>query len=155
MKKKRIKTGRPLTPYGFNLLAKRGDESLTDKRDLIFLSNYREGAIQDQGATEATLSANRLILTDRTVSVLGAIRMIERDVAKYGVFLKDGSFHPLLEEIYPRYINLLRTLLRDLGLEKKEGGGFDIVEYARERYGPLTGESETQGEAEVKDGQEE
>jgi hypothetical protein len=66
--------------------------------------------------------------------------MIEKDVARFGVFLKSGELHPLLEEVYPRYVNLLRSLLRELGIERKEGDGFDVVRYVRESESALEGE---------------
>jgi hypothetical protein len=147
----RKKTGRPISLGAFSLLAKRGEAPLSDKRISEFLSGWRARLLQDQGATEETISASRLALTDRAVSVLGLIRMIEKDVAKFGVFLESGKFHPLLEEVYPRYVALLKTLLREIGIEKRADGEDDLLSYVEERYGKEKPETEEKGDSRAQD----
>lgn len=82
------------------------------------LSAVRASLVHDLGGTEDNLSAQQIILIDRSISLLGIIRCIEEDAKEKGVFQGD-SLRPSLGKHYISYTNSLKQILQLLGLKRR------------------------------------
>jgi hypothetical protein len=107
--------GRRGKPAGFSFLTRRcaPDERLRITR---YLTGCRQALVEDLGGEE-NLSAQRLILIDRLISLLGVIRGIE-EFCHEDIMNSDGSLKPALGKSYLAYVNSARQILCVLGLER-------------------------------------
>lgn len=112
---RKLPSNRPQKPAGYSFLTKKCSE--TERvRITRYLSACRDGVIQDLGGEEA-LSAAKLILVDRLVSLLGVIRGIE-SYHQDDILTAQGELKPALGKNYLSYVNSTRLILCALGLEK-------------------------------------
>jgi hypothetical protein len=121
--------GRRAKPSGFSFLTRRcnDEERLRITRYLI---GCREMLIHDLGGEE-NLSAQKLILIDRLISLLGVIRGIE-EYHQENIMTDDGGLRPALGKNYLSYVNSTRLILCSLGLERKSEQILSPMQYIRE-----------------------
>jgi len=119
--KKKAKIGRPPRRGGFSLMVRTGELPENRKHLRLYLTEVREGLIDDLGPTEADLSAAQKVLIDRAVSKLCLLRCIEEQVKEEGVF-RGGRLSHVLGEAYLAYSNSLRLDLQALGINRKRAG---------------------------------
>jgi len=132
----RFKRGgrRPRSHGGYSFLTS-GQLPVNRTNILRYLMAVREGLIRDLGPCESDLSTARIVIIDRSISLLGIIRCIEEHARENGVFL-NGELAPSLQNNYLAYCNSLRLNLAVLGLDaKKADETLNLSEYARCRYG--------------------
>lgn len=102
-------------PAGFSFLTKRC--SPEDRLKIIrYLSGCRNALLTDLGGEE-NLSAQKIILIDRLVSLLGVIRGIE-EFHSENILTPTGDLKPALGKNYLSFINSTRLLLTTLGIER-------------------------------------
>lgn len=121
--------GRRAKPAGFSFLTRRcaPDERL---RIVRYLTGCRQALVGDLGGGE-NLSAQKLILIDRLISLLGVIRGIE-EYHQENILNGDGSLKAALGKNYLAYVAQARLILTALGLEKKTGEVLTPLELAAE-----------------------
>ncbi len=90
----------------------------TDLR--VYLQAARDGLIEDLGPREADLTTAQLVLVDRAISKLSAVRCIEEYIKKVGVF-KGGELNPVMAKSYITYCESIRRDLEALGISKRVG----------------------------------
>jgi hypothetical protein len=120
MKKTEGKAGRPVIKHGaFSYLTRL---TLPDNRAYLrpYLSSVREGLVRDLGPIEEGLTTGQKLLIDRTVGLVGVIRLIEEHVREQGVF-HGGILIPVLANNYTAFTNSLRLNLQALGIDKRSG----------------------------------
>ena len=108
--------GKRRQPAGFSFLTRRctHDERV---RIVKYLIGCREALLEDLGGEE-NLSAQKLMLIDRLISLLGVVRGIEEH-HKDNIMNSDGSLKPALGKNYLAYVNSARQILALLGLERR------------------------------------
>lgn len=109
--------GRPPKHGGYSLLS-RGE--IPENRRYIsnYLSEVREGLIEDLGPTEEDLSTAQRVLINRVVSKLGIIRCVEKYIRENSVIV-GNDLAPSLRASYLAYNNSIRLDLQTLGIEKR------------------------------------
>ncbi len=107
--------GKRRQPAGFSFLTRRCSH---DERTRIvkYLIGCREALLADLGGEE-NLSAQKLMLIDRLISLLGVVRGIEEH-HKDNILNRDGTLKPSLGKNYLSYVNSSRQILMCLGLER-------------------------------------
>ncbi len=106
-------------PHGFSFLI-RNCSSEERLRVMRYLSGCREALILDLGPREEDLSAAKLILIDRLISLLGVTRGIEEHF-KDNLFTPSGDLQNALGSHYLAYSNSIRLILTTLGIERRAG----------------------------------
>jgi hypothetical protein len=86
-----------------------------------YLTEAREGLVNDLGPTEADLTAAQVVLIDRVISKLSIIRCIEEHVREKGVFTQSGELDSVLSKSYLAWANSIRLDLQALGIDKRAG----------------------------------
>ncbi len=86
-----------------------------------YLTEVREGLVNNLGPLEADLATAQVVLIDRVISKLSIIRCIEEHVREKGVFTKAGELDSVLSKSYLAWANSIRLDLQALGLDKKAG----------------------------------
>jgi hypothetical protein len=86
-----------------------------------YLTEVREGLVNNLGPLEADLTTAQVVLIDRVISKLSIIRCIEEHVREKGVFTKAGELDSVLSKSYLAWANSIRLDLQALGLDKKAG----------------------------------
>lgn len=116
-------------PAGFSYLSRKLQPQ--DKLKIIrYLSGCRDALIEDLGGTEG-LSAQKLILIDRVVGLLGVIRGVEM-FFESDIMSDNGELRPALGKNYISYVNATRQILCALGLERKTDQVLSPLEYIRQ-----------------------
>ena len=115
----------------YSLIVKAGE--LPQKRRYIekYLTESREGWIRDIGPTEEDLTTSQRVMIDKATSLLGVTRCIEEYIKETGV-LQGTNLQPILLKAYLSYVNSLRLILRELGIEQKQADAPDIQQVMRE-----------------------
>lgn len=116
---------RPTKPAGYSYLTRRCDQE-ERLRVMRYLSGCRSALIEDLGG-EQTLSAAKIILIDRLISLLGVIRGIE-EYHKENIMASDGSLKSALSKNYLAYVNSCRLILTSLGLERQSKDSTQTVQ---------------------------
>jgi hypothetical protein len=102
----------------------------------------RAGLVEDLGPCESDLSTARIVLIDRSISLLGILRLIEEHARENGVFF-NGDLSPSLKNNYLAYCNSLRLSLEALGLDvRKKNEVLDLKVYAKSKYEDRQGAKE-------------
>lgn len=116
--RKKPKRGRPPKHGGYSILI-RGE--LPENRRYIarWLTEVREGLMEDLGPTEKDLSTGQRVLIDRIISKLGVLRCIEEHIRENSVMVGQ-DLAPSLKASYLAYNNSVRLDLQALGIEKKD-----------------------------------
>jgi hypothetical protein len=131
--KKKARIGRPPRRGGFSLMVRTGELPENRKCLRLYLTEVREGLIDDLGPTEADLSAAQKVLIERALSKLCLLRCIEEQVREDGVF-RGGSLSHVLGEAYLAYSNSLRLDLQALGINSKRTRKvLDLGQYLAEK----------------------
>jgi hypothetical protein len=86
-----------------------------------YLTEVREGLINDLGPLEADLTMAQVVLIDRVTSKLSILRCIEEHVREKGVFTKAGELGPVLSKSYLAWANSIRLDLQALGINTRAG----------------------------------
>lgn len=134
---RRKPNGRPKTKHGGYAYLARGKVSEPRKHHIqLYLDAARQGLIDDLtgGQGEAALPAAKLILIDRSLALLGVLRLIEEYIAEKGVFQESGELMAPLGSSYIAYQNTLRQTLALLGINRKVGKGDDLEGYLKRKY---------------------
>lgn len=133
-KKKKSRRGRPPLHGGFSLLVKKGE--LPENRRYIanWLTEVREGLIEDLGPSENDLTTAQRVLIDRVISKLGVIRCIEEHIRENSV-MTGHNVAPSLKASYLAYNNSVRLDLQALGIDKKQTETLDLHAYVEKKYG--------------------
>jgi len=126
--KKFSRGGRRPKPSGFSFLTRRctPDEKLRITR---YLTGCRDTLLQDLGGED--LSAQKLILIDRLISLLAIIRGIE-EFHQENIMTDTGELRPALGKNYLSYVNSARLILCSLGLERRTEQVLTPLELAAE-----------------------
>lgn len=113
-----------------------------------YLTEAREGLVNDLGPTEADLTAAQIVLIDRVISKLSILRCIEEHVREKGVFTKAGELDSVLSKSYLAWANSIRLDLQALGIDKRAGERvMGPLEVAAEIDRAKTGTDNAEGEA--------
>lgn len=109
--------GQRMTHGGYSFLA---SGRLPEHKVILirYLTAVRASLVADLGGSEDNLSAQQIILIDRSISLLGIIRCIEEDAKEKGVF-KGDSLRPSLGKHYISFTNSLKQILQLLGLKRR------------------------------------
>jgi len=119
-KRNKSRRGRPPKHGGYSLLFK--GELPENRRYLrAYLTEVREGLIQDLGPNEDDLSTGQRVLIDRIISKLGVVRCIEEYIRDNSV-MEGKRLSPSLRESYLAYNNSIRLDLQALGIDSKKAG---------------------------------
>lgn len=86
-----------------------------------YLTEVRQGLINDLGPLEEDLSTAQGVLIDRVISKLSILRCVEEHVRERGVFTKTGELDSVLSKSYLAWANSIRLDLQALGLSTKVG----------------------------------
>ncbi len=86
-----------------------------------YLTEAREGLVNDLGPLEDDLTAAQIVLIDRVISKLSVLRCVEEYVLEKGVFTTAGELHPVLSKSYLAWANSIRLDLQALGIDKQAG----------------------------------
>lgn len=131
-KKGKSRRGRPPKTGGYSLLIK---GELPENRRYIarYLTEIREGLIEDLGPGEKDLSTAQRVLIDRIISKLGITRCIEEHIRENSV-MKGHDLAPSLKASYLAYNNSIRLDLQALGIDKKQSETLDLHEYIEDKY---------------------
>lgn len=125
---KQLKSGRKTTHGAYSYLA---TGQIPEHRRKIerFLSTAREELIQCCGGIDK-VSIGQLILIDRIIFKLGAVRLMEEYCRKKkSIFSdKDGELLAPLKSNYLAWVNSIRLSLNTLGIDQEENK-FDVIEY--------------------------
>ncbi len=113
--------GRPPRHGGYSLMIRAG--VLPERRAYLraYLTEAREGLVNNLGPLEADLTAAQVVLIDRVISKLSIIRCIEEHVREKGVFTKAGELDSVLSKSYLAWANSIRLDLQALGIDKQAG----------------------------------
>ncbi len=113
--------GRPPRHGGYSLMIRAG--VLPERRAYLreYLTQTREGLVNDLGPLEADLNAAQVVLIDRVISKLSILRCIEEHVREKGVFTKSGELDSVLSKSYLALANSIRLDLQALGIDKRAG----------------------------------
>ena len=131
--KKKARIGRPPKPRGYSLMVRKGELPETRKYLRLYLTEVREGLIEDLGPTEEDLTSAQKVMIDRVINKLAILRCIEEQVLEDGVFLGGRLCH-VLGESYLAYSNSIRLDLQALGINKKQAGKvLDLGRYLAEK----------------------
>ena len=116
--------GRPPRHGGYSLMVQAGE--LPERRAYLraYLTEVREGLINDLGPLEADLTTAQVVLIDRVISKLSILRCIEEHVREKGVFTKAGELGPVLSKSYLAWANSIRLDLQALGINTRAGEKF-------------------------------
>jgi hypothetical protein len=115
--RKKAKRGRPPKHGGYSLLATK--EMPENRKHVIrYLTQVREGLIEDLGPTEGELSTGQRVLIDRIVSKLGVVRCIEEHIRENAV-MEGKDLAPSLKTSYLAYNNSIRLDLMALGIDTR------------------------------------
>ena len=134
-KKKKPRLGRPPKHGGYSLLTAKGELPENRKYVRRYLTEVREGLIEDIGGTEESLTTAQRVLIDRIVSKLGVVRCIEEHIRENTV-MTGHDLAPSLRGSYLAYNNSIRLDLQALGVDKRKGEeGLDLMTYVQEKYG--------------------
>jgi hypothetical protein len=128
-KKKSRPRGRPPLHGGFSLLVRKGE--LPENRQYIarWLTEVREGLIEDLGPSEEDLPTAQRVLIDRIISKLGVIRCIEEHIRENSV-MTGHNLAPSLRASYLAYNNSVRLDLQALGIDtRKADEAGDLSKY--------------------------
>jgi hypothetical protein len=130
--KQKSRRGRPPKHGGYSLLTK--GEMPENRRYLAnYLSEVREGLIEDIGPAENDLSTAQKVLIDRVISKLGVVRCVEEFIRENSVIV-GNDLAPSLKASYLAYNNSIRLDLQALGIEKRVAekvlAPYEIVEKA-------------------------
>jgi hypothetical protein len=127
------KRGRPPKHGGYSLLS-RGEIPENRRYIAKYLSEVREGLIEDLGPSEEDLSTAQRVLINRVISKLGVIRCVEEYIKENSVIV-GNDLAPSLKASYLAYNNSIRLDLQALGIEKRATGEalfpFEILEKAK------------------------
>jgi len=116
-------------PAGYSYLSRKLNPQ--EKLKIIrYLSGCRESLLEDLGG-ESNLSAQKLILVDRCVSLLSVLRGIEMFFEE-DIMSKTGELAPALGKNYISYVNATRQILCALGLERKTERVLSPLEYIKQ-----------------------
>ncbi len=97
----------------------------------LYLTECREGLIENLGPTEQDLTAAQVILVDRVICKLGVLRCIEEHIREAGV-MKGQDLAPALRDSYLHYSREVRLDLVVLGIKTKAGEGvIDLTAYLK------------------------
>ena len=118
-KKRKIRRGRPPRHGGFSLLVKKGEFPENRRYIANWLTEVREGLIEDLGPFENDLSTAQRVLIDRIISKLGVVRCIEEYIRENAV-MTGSRLSPSLRESYLAYNNSIRLDLQALGIDKRQ-----------------------------------
>jgi len=130
-KKKKSRRGRPPKHGGYSLLTK---GELPENRKYIrqYLTEIREGLIEDIGPRERDLTTAQKVLIDRIVSKLGIVRCIEEHIRENAV-MTGHELAPSLRKSYLAYNNSIRLDLQALGIDKRQADEVtDVQAYIRQ-----------------------
>ena len=116
-------------PAGYSYLSRKL-EPLGKLKIIRYLSGCRDALIIDLGG-ESSLSAQKLILIDRCISLLGVIRGIEESHQE-NIMTDRGELRPALGKNYLSYVNSARLILCSLGLERRTEQVLTPLELAAE-----------------------
>jgi len=94
------------------------------------VESYRAGFIEDHGGPDKIPTA-RLILIDRTCSLLGVILCMESHVRENYIF-KGKEILPVLSNHYLAYVNSLQRHLALIGLDLKDLPAVELAEVIKE-----------------------
>lgn len=89
-----------------------------------YLTEVREGLVDDLGPLEADLTTAQVVLIDRVISKLSILRCVEEHVRKKGVFTKAGELISVLSKSYLAWANSIRLDLQALGINTRAGEKF-------------------------------
>jgi hypothetical protein len=87
-----------------------------------YLTEVREGLIQDLAAREEDLSMAQRVIIDRVVTLLGLVRLYEENVRVKGLFA-EGNPLSELQTLYLTYNETIRRHLQALGISKRRVDG--------------------------------
>lgn len=110
-----LKGGRQHRPAGYSFLTRKCERE-ERIRIVKYLTGCRDAILTDLGGEE-NLSAQKLILIDRLISLLGVVRGIE-EFHRENILDKDGNAKNALCKTYLAYVNSCRLMLTTLGLER-------------------------------------
>jgi len=131
-KKKKRKRGRPPKSGAYSILIAKGE--LPENRKYIrrYLTEVREGLIEDIGGTEEGLTTAQRVLIDRIISKLGVVRCIEEHIRENTV-MTGHELAPSLRKSYLAYNNSIRLDLQALGIDKRQADEVtDVQAYIRQ-----------------------
>jgi len=129
--KGKSRRGRPPKHGGYSLLTK---GELPENRKYIrqYLTEVREGLIEDIGPREIDLTTAQKVLIDRIVSKLGIVRCIEEHIRENTV-MRGHDLAPSLRKSYLAYNNSIRLDLQALGIDKRQADEVtDVQAYIRQ-----------------------
>jgi hypothetical protein len=86
-----------------------------------YLTEVREGLVNDLGPLEEDLTTAQAVLIDRVISKLSILRCVEEHVREKGVFTKAGELGPVLSKSYLAWANSIRLDLQALGINTRAG----------------------------------
>lgn len=89
------------------------------KHILKYLIAVRRGLVRDLAGTEEDLSTAQIILIDRTISLLGCIRLMEEYAREHGI-MRGNELQSCLQKNYITYNNTIRLNLQLLGIDHKD-----------------------------------
>jgi len=130
--KGKLRRGRPPKHGGYSLLLTKGE--LPENRKYIrrYLTEVREGLIEDIGPRERDLTTAQRVLIDRIISKLGVVRCIEEHIRENTV-MTGHELAPSLRKSYLAYNNSIRLDLQALGIDKKQADEVtDVQAYIRQ-----------------------
>lgn len=113
--KQLLHPGRETLPAGYSFLTRKCERE-ERVRIVKYLIGCRDAILTDLGGEE-NLSAQKLILIDRLISLLGVVRGIE-EFHRESIMDKDGNVKNALCKTYLSYVNSCRLMLTTLGLER-------------------------------------
>jgi len=124
--------GRPPKHGGYSFLVK-GELPENRRHIKEYLTSFREGLIADLGPAEENLTTAQLVMVDRALGILGLLRCMEEHINETSV-IQDGELSPLLRNSYLSYVNALRLILRELGIDKRAAeDALDLKTYLAEK----------------------
>jgi hypothetical protein len=92
--------------------------------------SMRLSLIHDLGPEEKNLTTAQLILIDKATALFQVTMAIEGYVREHGPF-RGKRLDPVLAENYLAYVNQLRFILRDLGINKRAASEVDPLKFIR------------------------
>ena len=125
--KAKTKRGRPPKHGGYSIIAT-GEFPENRKYVKQYLTQVREGLVEDIGPTEEGLTTAQRVLIDRVVSKLGVVRVIEEHIRENSV-MRGHDLAPCLRSSYLAYNNSVRLDLATLGINKQATEDFDPIKY--------------------------
>jgi len=117
----RLPAGRPRTHGGYSFLS---TGKLPEHRRAIsrYLTQIREGLVNDFGPTEADLSTSQVILINEITTSAGFLRLVEEHCKEAGAFGKDGELRRCLSAFYLSMLNSQRLnilALKNIGRRER------------------------------------